>query len=149
MRAVAQRVLEARVEVAGETVGEMGAGILALVGVAADDAAEDAEALARKLCHLRIFEDDQGRMNLSLLETGGTLGVVSQFTLMADVQKGRRPSFVAAAAPEIAEPLVEAVVSAAREEGVTVITGRFRAQMELALVNHGPVTLLVDTKRTF
>ena len=100
MRAVAQRVSMARVVVAGETVGEMGSGILALVGVAPDDDLGDAKALAQKLCRLRIFEDEQGRMNHSLLEVGGTLGVVSQFTLMGDVRKGRRPSWTGAATPE-------------------------------------------------
>ena len=149
MRAVAQRVSKARAEVAGEVVGEMEDGLLALVGVAADDGPEDAVALARKLCQLRIFEDDEGRMNRSLLETGGTLGIVSQFTLMGDVRKGRRPSWSAAAAPAQAEPLIEAVVAAAREEGAPVVTGRFRAGMDVALVNRGPVTLLLDTKREF
>jgi D-tyrosyl-tRNA(Tyr) deacylase len=139
----------ARVRVAGETVGEMGAGVLALVGVAPDDELADAKALAQKLCRLRIFEDEHGRMNHSLIDTGGTLGVVSQFTLMGDVRKGRRPSWTGAAAPELAEPLIEALVLAARAEGLTVITGRFRAQMEVSLVNEGPVTLLVDTKRAF
>ena len=149
MRAVAQRVSEARVEVDGEAVSEMGEGLLALVGVAVQDGPEDATALARKLCQLRIFEDDEGRMNRSLLETGGTLGIVSQFTLMGDVRKGRRPSWAAAAAPERAEVLIEAVVAAARREGAPVVTGRFRATMDVVLVNRGPVTLLVDTQRTF
>ena len=149
MRAVAQRVSEARVEVDGEAVSEMGEGLLALVGVAVQDGPEDATALARKLCQLRIFEDDEGRMNRSLLETGGTLGIVSQFTLMGDVRKGRRPSWAAAAAPERAEVLIEAVVAAARREGAPVVTGCFRATMDVVLVNRGPVTLLVDTKRAF
>lgn len=149
MRAVAQRVSEARVEVDGEIVSEMGEGLLALVGVAVQDGPEDATALARKLCQLRIFEDDEGRMNRSLLETGGTLGIVSQFTLMGDVRKGRRPSWTAAAAPQRAEFLIEAVVAAARREGAPVVTGRFRATMDVVLVNRGPVTLLVDTKRAF
>ena len=149
MRAVAQRVSEARVEVDGQTVSEMGNGLLALVGVAADDGPEDATALARKLCQLRIFEDDAGRMNRSLLETGGTLGIVSQFTLLGDVRKGRRPSWGAAAPPEQAEPLIEAVVAAARAEGAPVVTGVFQAQMNVVLVNRGPVTLLVDTTRSF
>ena len=149
MRAVAQRVSQARVEVDGETVGEMGEGLLALVGVGSDDGPEDAALMARKLCQLRIFEDDEGRMNRSLLDTGGVLGVVSQFTLMGDARKGRRPSFVRVAPPERAAPLIEAVVAAARAEGVAVITGRFQAQMEVSLVNQGPVTLLVDTERVF
>ncbi len=149
MRAVAQRVSEARVEVEGQTVSEMGNGLLALVGVATDDGPEDAMELARKLCQLRIFEDDAGRMNRSLLETGGTLGIVSQFTLLGDVRKGRRPSWGAAAPPEQAEPLIEAVVAAARAEGAPVVTGVFQAQMNVVLVNRGPVTLLVDTTRSF
>ena len=146
MRAVAQRVSEARVEVDGEVVGELEDGLLALVGVAVDDGPDDASALAKKLCHLRIFEDDEGRMNRSLLETGGTLGVVSQFTLMGDVRKGRRPSWARAAAPADAEPLIQAVIAAARAEGAPVVSGRFQARMDVYLVNRGPVTLLVDTK---
>ena len=149
MRAVVQRVGEARVEVADETVGEIGAGLLALVGVASDDRAEDAEELARKLVHLRIFEDDAERMNRSLLETGGALCVVSQFTLFGDCRKGRRPFFGDAAQPEQAEPLVDAVVEAARALGVSVETGRFRANMRVSLVNVGPVTILIDTRKSF
>ncbi len=149
MRAVVQRVREARVTVAGEAVAEMGEGLLALVGVARGDGPEDAAALAAKLVHLRVFEDAEGRMNRSLLETGGTLAVVSQFTLLGDARQGRRPSFSEAAPPELAEPLVEAVASEARTAGVSVITGRFGARMELALVNVGPVTLLLDTRRAF
>jgi D-tyrosyl-tRNA(Tyr) deacylase len=149
MRAVVQRVEDARVEVAEETVGEIGAGLLALVGVASDDRSEDAEELARKLVHLRIFEDDDGRMNRSLLETGGALCVVSQFTLFGDCRKGRRPYFGDAAQPELAEPLIEAVVEAARALGVSVETGRFRAHMRVSLVNVGPVTLLLDTRKSF
>ena len=149
MRAVVQRVGEARVTVAGERVAEMGEGLLALVGVARGDGPADAAALADKLVHLRVFEDAEGRMNRSLLETGGTLGVVSQFTLLGDVRRGRRPSFVEAAPPEAAEPLVEAVVSRARAAGVAVVAGRFRARMEVALVNAGPVTLLIDTRGSF
>jgi len=149
MRAVVQRVREARVTIAGETVAAMGEGLRALVGVARGDGPADAVALAEKLAHLRVFEDAEGRMNHSLLDTGGTLGVVSQFTLLGDVRQGRRPSWVQAAPPEQAEPLVETVVSAARAAGVPVVTGRFRARMEVALVNVGPVTLLLDTQRTF
>ena len=149
MRAVVQRVREARVTVAGETVAAMGEGLLALVGVARGDGPADAEALAAKLSHLRVFEDAAGRMNRSLLETGGTLGVVSQFTLLGDARQGRRPSWTDAAPAEQAEALVEAVVSGARAAGVPVVTGRFRARMEWALVNVGPVTLLLDTQRRF
>lgn len=149
MRAVVQRVREASVSVAGERISEMGAGLLALVGVGADDASRDADELARKLVHLRVFLDGEGRMNHSLLESGGTLGVVSQFTLFGDARKGRRPSYVDAARPEIAAPLIEALVRAAEELGVTVVTGRFQSRMEVALVNDGPVTILLDTRKLF
>lgn len=146
MRAVVQRVSSARVRVDGEVVGEIGRGMLALVGVASADQPRDAEELARKLIHLRIFEDDEGRMNRSLLDSSGGLAIVSQFTLLGDTRKGRRPYFGAAAAPEIAEPLIERLVEVARAAGVEVATGRFRAQMEVSLVNEGPVTLVVDTR---
>jgi D-tyrosyl-tRNA(Tyr) deacylase len=149
MRAVVQRVSEASVEVEGERVGEMGPGLLALVGVGADDDARAAALLADKLVNLRVFEDDDGRMNRSLQEVGGTLGVVSQFTLFGDCRKGRRPSFGEAAEPELAAPLVEAVVDAARKLGVMVITGRFQAMMDVTLCNHGPVTILLDTDKRF
>ena len=149
MRAVVQRVREARVLVGPEVVGEMGAGLLALVGVALGDEAQDADELARKLVHLRVFEDDQGRMNESLLERRYTLGVVSQFTLFGDVRKGRRPSFGEAAAPEVAAPLVERVAGQAAVLGARVITGRFRATMSVDLTNEGPVTLLLDTTKRF
>ncbi|MBW2229778.1 MAG: D-tyrosyl-tRNA(Tyr) deacylase [Deltaproteobacteria bacterium] len=149
MRAVVQRVEEASVEVDGETVGAMGTGLLALVGVGTDDGAHDAREMARKLVHLRIFEDDEGLMNRSLLDVGGTLGVVSQFTLFGDCRKGRRPSFGQAAGPEVAEPLVDAVVLAAEALGVSVVTGRFRTTMRVSLVNQGPVTLLLDTQKQF
>jgi D-tyrosyl-tRNA(Tyr) deacylase len=149
VRAVAQRVSSARVRVDGELVGEMAAGLLALVGVARGDAEGDADALAERLVHLRVFEDDAGRMNRSLAETGLALGVVSQFTLLGDCRKGRRPSWDAAAPPEVAEPLIERLVRQARSLGVTVVTGRFRATMEVELCNQGPVTLLLDTARLF
>jgi D-tyrosyl-tRNA(Tyr) deacylase len=149
VRAVVQRVEEASVEVDGETVGAMGTGLLALVGVGTDDGAHDAREMARKLVHLRIFEDDEGLMNRSLLDVGGTLGVVSQFTLFGDCRKGRRPSFGQAAGPEVAEPLVDAVVVAAEALGVSVVTGRFRTTMRVSLVNQGPVTLLLDTQKQF
>lgn len=149
MRAVAQRVRRARVEVEGETVGAMQEGLLALVGVARGDGPADARQLAAKLVNLRIFEDAEGRMNLSLLETGGCLGVVSQFTLLGDARKGRRPAFSEAAPPEQAEPLVEAVIAEARNLGTPVITGRFQAHMDVELLNEGPVTILLDTERRF
>ncbi len=144
-----QRVREARVSVGGAPVAEMGEGLLALIGVARDDEPADAEQLAEKLVHLRVLADAQGRMNRSLLETGGTLGVVSQFTLLGDARKGRRPSWLEAAPPERAEPLVTAVADAARRLGAPVVTGRFHAEMEVALVNAGPVTVLLDTRRLF
>ncbi|MGH0029684.1 MAG: D-aminoacyl-tRNA deacylase [Myxococcota bacterium] len=149
MRAVAQRVAEAHVTVDGGEVAAMGAGLLALVGVGREDGPADAQELARKLVHLRVFGDDAGRMDRSLLDVGGTLGVVSQFTLWGDARKGRRPSFTGAAPPEQAESLVEALVAAARELGAPVVTGRFRAMMDVALVNQGPVTILLDTQRRF
>jgi D-tyrosyl-tRNA(Tyr) deacylase len=149
VRAVAQRVSRARITVDGAMVGEMAHGLLALVGVARGDGPEAAAELARKLVHLRIFADPAGRMNASLLDVGGTLGVVSQFTLLGDARQGRRPSFIEAAPPEQAEPLVEAVCAAARELGAPVIAGSFGAHMQVELVNDGPVTLLVDTRRLF
>ncbi len=128
MRAVIQRVSSAEVRVAGEAVAAIGEGLLAFVGVGRDDDNDDAEALAKKMVSLRIFADDEGRMNRSLAETGGQLIVVSQFTLFADVRKGRRPFFGAAADPEFAEPLLERVVSAARAHGVEVAAGRMASQ---------------------
>jgi D-tyrosyl-tRNA(Tyr) deacylase len=144
-----QRVLRAQVRVAGECIAEMGEGLLALVGVAPGDGPPEADELARRMAHLRIFEDVSGKMNRSLLEVGGTLCVVSQFTLLADTSQGRRPSFTGAARPEHAEPLVERVVATARGLGLPVVTGRFGARMEVELVNAGPVTLLIDAGRHF
>jgi D-tyrosyl-tRNA(Tyr) deacylase len=146
VRAVVQRVREARVEVAGERVAAMGQGLLALVGVADGDGADDAAWLAGKLVHLRLFEDETGRMNRSLLDVGGTLGVVSQFTLLGEARKGRRPSWAGAADPAQARPLVEAVAAGAREAGAPVVEGRFGAAMELHLCNLGPVTLILDSR---
>lgn len=144
-----QRVRRASICVEGEVVGQMGPGLLALVGVARTDTASDAIALAEKLVHLRVLPDEAGRMNRSLLEAGATLGIVSQFTLLGDARKGRRPSWNDAAPPEQAEPLVEQVCESARRLGVRVVTGRFRAQMGVELVNDGPVTILLDTARVF
>ncbi len=127
----------------------MGPGLLAFVGVAREDTEADAKQLAEKLVHLRIFPDEEGRMNHSLIETGGTLGVVSQFTLLGDCRKGRRPSYVEAAEPEHAERLLELLLGHIRELGVPVTTGQFRAYMRVELVNEGPVTLLLDTQRLF
>jgi len=149
VRAVAQRVRSARICVAGEEIVAMGEGLLALVGVARDDTPDDARELAQKLVHLRVFPDAEGRMNRSLLEAGGTLGLVSQFTLLGDVRQGRRPSYGAAAPAESAEPLFEQLVEAARAAGVPVEKGRFRADMDVQLVNSGPVTILIDTRRIF
>ncbi len=146
MRAVIQRVKKSAVSVDGEIVGEIGRGLLVLLGVAGEDQKKDVEYLADKITNLRIFEDDQGKMNRSLLETGGEVLVVSQFTLLADCRKGRRPSFIDAAGPERANELYEAFVYLVREKGVPVKTGRFRAMMDVSLINDGPVTLIVESK---
>jgi D-tyrosyl-tRNA(Tyr) deacylase len=144
MRAVVQRVSSASVRVDGETVGACGRGLLVLVGAGHDDTVETAVRLAAKVARLRIFENDEGRFDYSLLDTGGQALVVSQFTLLADTAKGNRPSFTAAAAPERAEPLVESFVEALRAEGVRVETGVFGARMEVELENDGPVTIVMD-----
>jgi len=149
MRAVVQRVSSARVEVGPETVGEIGPGLLVLVGVGSDDTESDAHELARKLIHLRVFEDDEGRMNLSLLDTGGSLALVSQFTLFGDTRKGRRPSFGSAAKPAQAAPLIEVLGQQIQRAGIQVATGRFGTQMTVHLANTGPLTLLLDTKKLF
>ena len=144
MRALVQRVTEARVTVDREVVGSIGPGLVALVGVTHDDASGDAERLADKIWNLRVFDDDGGVMNLSAADLGREVLVVSQFTLYGDTRKGRRPSYVAAAPPETAEPLVDAVVAALEERGARVATGRFRAEMQVHLVNDGPVTLTIE-----
>jgi D-tyrosyl-tRNA(Tyr) deacylase len=144
MRAVLQRVRSSRVVVAGEVVGEIGRGLLVLLGVRTGDTADQARWLADKVVGLRIFEDDQGKMNVSVADVGGSVLVVSQFTLYGDCEKGRRPSFIAAARPEVAEPLYEAFANAVRLHGVPVATGRFGAMMQVELVNDGPVTLILD-----
>ena len=149
MRAVVQRVSKASVLVAGEEVGRIDHGILILLGVGQKDGPEDAKYLAEKVVHLRIFADEQGKMNRSLLDVGGGLLAVSQFTLWGDCRKGRRPSFVAAAEPAKAEELYEAFIDHARGLGVTVATGRFQEMMEVSMVNDGPVTLLLDSKKEF
>lgn len=145
MRAVVQRVRRAEVSVGGESVGAIGAGLLALVGVTHDDDASSARRLANKLAHLRVLADGDGAMNLSVLEVGAEVLVVSQFTLYGDMSRGRRPSWVAAARPEHAEPLVDAVAKELRSLGVPVATGVFGADMQVDLVNDGPVTLLLET----
>ncbi len=149
MRAVVQRVSSARVTVGGEAVGEIGQGMCVLLGVAGDDTDADVAYMARKIVGLRMFEDDEGKMNRSLAETGGAMLVVSQFTLFGDCRKGRRPSFITAAPPELADALYQAFVEAVRGQGIRVETGRFQAMMDVALVNEGPVTLLVDSRKTF
>lgn len=149
MRAVVQRVSRAQIRVAGETVGEIGPGLLALVAVSRQDDRESARVLAGKLLRIRVFGDAEGRLNQSLLDTGGALALVSQFTLFGDLRKGLRPSFGASAPGDAAEPLFNTLVASARAEGVQVETGRFGATMAVELVNDGPVTLLVDTERQF
>ena len=145
MRAVVQRVRSCRVVVAGEVVGEIGPGLLVLLGVRTGDTIDQVRWLADKVMNLRIFEDAQGKMNVSVADAGAGVLVVSQFTLYGDCQKGRRPSFINAARPEVAEPLYEAFANAVRLHGVPVATGRFGAGMQVELVNDGPVTLVLDT----
>ena len=145
MRACVQRVASSRVTVAGDVVGQIGRGLLVLLGVAPDDTVDDARQLADKIVGLRIFDDAEGKMNLGLAEVGGALLAVSQFTLLGDCRKGRRPSFIGAAPPEMAERLYEEFVAAVRALGVTVATGRFRQHMQVELVNDGPVTFVLDT----
>ncbi len=149
MRALIQRVSRARVRVEGTVNGEIGAGLLILLGVGQGDTAREADYLLDKALNLRIFEDGEGKMNLSLLEVGGELMVISQFTLYGDCRKGRRPSFTDAAPPAEAQKLYDYFVSAARSRGVKVATGVFQALMEVELVNHGPVTILLDSSRNF
>jgi D-tyrosyl-tRNA(Tyr) deacylase len=144
VRALVQRVTSASVTVAGETVGAIRAGLCVFVGVTHTDDASHAERLARRLWGLRIFEDDQGLVNRSAEELGAELLVVSQFTLYADSSRGRRPSFVQAAPPEVAEPLIDAVVATLRRLGAMVATGRFRSRMQVQLVNDGPFTILLE-----
>jgi D-tyrosyl-tRNA(Tyr) deacylase len=144
MRALVQRVTEARVRIDGEIVGEIGAGLCVFVGVTHDDTAAVADALAEKVSRLRIFDDDAGFMNVSVSDIGAAVLVVSQFTLYGNTRRGRRPSWTAAAPPEHAAPLVEAFVAALVQRGVPVATGRFREDMAVELVNDGPVTLLLE-----
>ena len=144
MRAVVQRVQHASVVVGGETVSDIGFGLVVLLGVAASDSTSECERLAAKVTRLRIFEDDGGRLDRSLVDVSGEAVVVSQFTLVADTRKGSRPSFTDAAAPDLAEPLYERFCEALRELGVPVQTGVFGARMEVSLVNDGPVTVVLD-----
>jgi D-tyrosyl-tRNA(Tyr) deacylase len=146
MRAVIQRVSSASVAVDDKPVGSIGAGLVVFVGVMAGDTERGADALADKIANVRILADGSGRMNLSILDTGGSVLVVSQFTLQADVRRGRRPSFAAAAKPDDAEPLIERVIERLRAHGVVVASGSFGAHMEVAVVNDGPVTIIFDTE---
>jgi D-tyrosyl-tRNA(Tyr) deacylase len=149
MRAVVQRVSRARVTVSGADVGEISAGLMILLGIGRDDTSATASSMAGKIAHLRIFEDDQRKMNCSLLDVNGSALVVSQFTLYGDARGQRRPSFIAAALPEQAKLLYEEFCEVLRRLGVTVATGVFQAMMSVELVNEGPVTILLDSDKTF
>jgi len=149
MRAVVQRVKTAKVMVDGEVVGEIGKGVLIFLGVGVGDTIDDADYLASKIVHLRIFGDDEGKMNLSLVETGGEALVVSQFTLWGDCKKGRRPSFVRAANPKAANELYQKFIFFLKGKGVQVAEGKFQEMMDVHLVNDGPVTLLLDSAKNF
>lgn len=146
MIAVVQRVSRADVQVENQLTGRIDAGLLVLLGVSREDTAEDSAFLAEKILHLRIFEDGLGKMNLSVLDTGGQILVVSQFTLLGDCRKGRRPSFTEAAAPELAIPLYEHFIQCCRKAGTGVQTGKFQAAMAVSLTNDGPVTLVLDSR---
>lgn len=147
MRCVVQRVTQASVTTGGETVGQIGPGLMVLIGVGAADTERDVRYMADKVPELRIFEDEADKMNRSLLDVGGAILAVSQFTLYGDARGGRRPSFIAAARPEEANARYEALVAAWREKGVTVETGRFRTEMQVSLINDGPVTILLDSTK--
>jgi D-tyrosyl-tRNA(Tyr) deacylase len=149
MRAVVQRVARAAVRVEGRTAGEIGPGLLVLLGVAAGDGEAAARAMADKVAQLRIFEDEEGKMNRSVEDVGGGVLLVSQFTLLGDARKGNRPGFSAAAPPEVAEELYRRVGALLRERGLPVAEGVFRARMEVELVNQGPVTILLDSGKLF
>ena len=149
MRAVVQRVMRASVTVEDEVAGEIGKGLVVLLGVASDDTQQDAEYLAEKIAALRIFDDQDGKMNLSVKDLGGSLLIVSQFTLYGDVRRGLRPSWSGAAAPEIAEPLYEFFMAKASKYVSRVATGSFRRTMQVELVNDGPVTILLDSRKLF
>lgn len=149
MRAVIQRVEQASVSVEGEIKGQVGAGFLVLIGVEEGDGEADFKYIADKVPNLRVFEDDQGKMNRSLLDVDGEVLAVSQFTLLGDARGGRRPSFIAAARPETANPMYERLVAHWRTQGIRVETGVFGAHMKVSLVNDGPVTILLDSRRQF
>ncbi|HEX5736001.1 MAG TPA: D-aminoacyl-tRNA deacylase [Blastocatellia bacterium] len=149
MRAVVQRVSQARVDIGAQTVGRIERGLLVLLGVARDDTNDDADYLAEKIANLRVFNDDEGKMNRSLVETAGGMLVVSQFTLYGDVRRGRRPSYTDAAEPDRANALYEYFVARARGYGIKVETGVFQAMMQVSLINDGPVTILLDSRKGF
>jgi len=149
MRAVIQRVVQASVAVDGGIIGEIGAGLVVLLAVSRNDKTPDADYLAEKIIGLRVFDDEQGKMNRSLAEAGGAMLVVSQFTLYGDVRKGKRPSFDMAAQPELAKQLYEYFVERVRASGIHCETGKFQARMKVELVNDGPVTILVDSEKKF
>lgn len=149
MRAVVQRVSRASVTVVGEVVGQIGCGFLVLLGVEDGDGQNEAIYMAQKIAGLRVFEDADGKMNLGLSEVGGAMLVVSQFTLLGDCRKGRRPSFIQAARPELADELYRAFCAEVRGQGIDVQTGRFQTHMDVELVNDGPVTLLIDSRKQF
>ena len=149
MRAVVQRVSEASVKVDGQCVGSIGTGLVVLLGVDKGDSDQDADYIAEKIAGLRIFPDDQQRMNLSVVDVGGSVLMISQFTLLGDVRRGRRPSFTDAAEPEMADQLYEHCNRQLRLHGVTVATGIFRADMQVQLINDGPVTILLDSRKLF
>lgn len=149
MRAVVQRVSRAAVRVHSQTVGEIGRGLVVLLGIAAEDTPEAATCMAEKVATLRVFPDSEGKMNLSVCDVQGGVLAVSQFTLFGDARKGRRPSFIQAAPPEVAEPLYKSFLAALRGYGLPVASGVFRAMMEVELVNDGPVTILLDSERLF
>ncbi|WP_337476201.1 D-aminoacyl-tRNA deacylase [Acidaminococcus timonensis] len=149
MRAVVQRVTEASVTVEGKTVGSIGSGLMVLLGVEQEDTEKDGAYLAEKLAGLRIFEDDHEKMNLSVQQVGGSILLVSQFTLLGDVRHGKRPSFTQAAPPREADALYEDLADRLRQKGIPVETGQFQAHMEVSLVNDGPVTILLDSRKLF
>ena len=149
MRAVVQRVSRAKVTVDGELVGEIGNGLVVLLGVAREDSESDADYLADKIVALRIFDDDEGRMNRSVADVGGAVLIVSQFTLYGDVRRGLRPSWSDAAPPQVAEPLYDRFVKRTKEQVPDVATGSFRKMMQVELVNDGPVTILLDSPKHF
>ena len=149
MRAVIQRVKSASVKVDGELVSEIGAGLLIFLGIADDDSQAEIDYIANKAANLRIFEDADGKMNCSLLETGGSALVVSQFTLYGDCRKGRRPSFIHAARPEVANALYDAFIAALKQLNIETYGGTFQAMMDVALINDGPVTILLDSDKQF